>query len=166
MKAITIFLFSITFFITSLLHSQVLKRVEPPFWWTGMNNPKLQLMLYGKNLSKLSPEIDYEGVKIKQITQLENPNYLVIDLILDDDVVAGTFDIRLFDRNTEVAKYIYELKARTKNSAIRKGFDQSDVLYLITPDRFVNGNPSNDEIEGMKEKLNRSFKIWKTWRRH
>ena len=159
MKAIKISLFSITFFITSLLHSQVLKRVEPPFWWTGMNNPKLQLMLYGKNLSKLSPEIDYEGVKIKQITQLENPNYLVIDLILDDDVVAGTFDIRLFDRNTEVAKYIYELKARTKNSAIRKGFDQSDVLYLITPDRFVNGNPSNDEIEGMKEKLNRSFKF-------
>lgn len=133
-----------------------LKRVEPMFWWAGMKSPDLQLMVYGENISTAEVSLEYPGVTLYSVSKVENPNYLFIDLKLDKNVKPGSFDIQFKKDGKTVESYSYELKARETDSAERMGFNTSDVIYLITPDRFVNGNPGNDQVEGMKEKPNRN----------
>ena len=133
-----------------------LQRVEPMFWWAGMKSPDLQLMVYGENISTTEVSLEYRGVTLYSASKVENPNYLFIDLKLDKNVKPGSFDIQFKKDGKTIETYTYELKARKKGSADREGFNTSDVIYLITPDRFVNGNPDNDWVEGMKEKPNRN----------
>lgn len=151
-------LFSILLiFIAFSAGAQEINRVEPPNWWAGMQSSELQLMVHGNNIDKLDVSFDYPGVELESITRVENPNYLFIDLKLDKNVKPGSFDIKFSSENETVATYSYELWERQANSAQREGFNSTDVIYLITPDRFVNGDPSNDEVEGMKEGLDRSY---------
>jgi glycosidase len=150
---ITLFIILITLNISA----QKLERVEPPNWWAGMKSPELQLMIYGNDISRCDVSIDYDGVEIVSVTKVENPNYLFVDLKLSNDVKPGTFDIQFKENDTEVATFQYELLERGKNSAEREGFNSTDVICLITPDRFVNGDPQNDEVEGMKEGLDRDY---------
>ncbi|MFW5755789.1 MAG: glycoside hydrolase family 13 protein, partial [Tangfeifania sp.] len=135
-----------------------LDRVEPMFWWAGMKSPNLQLMVYGENIAETDVSLKYPGVELISVSKVQNPNYLFIDLKLSENVKPGSFDLLFQKENETIETYKYELKAREKGSASRKGFDQSDVIYLITPDRFVNGNPGNDQVEGMKEKPDRTDK--------
>lgn len=130
-------------------------RVEPPFWWAGMQDCQLQLLVYGKNIAQAEVQLDYPGVSLLGITRVENPNYLFIDLALDPDVKSGTFTINFRLDKKRSYSYTYELRQRDTGSAFRKGFDQSDVLYLLMPDRFANGNPLNDNHPEMSEKANR-----------
>lgn len=130
-------------------------RVEPPFWWTGMKNPALQLMIHGENIGGSKVRIDYKGVDLKAVHTPENPNYLFIDLELSPDVEPGSFEISLTQENKTKGNYEYELKSREPGSANREGFNSSDVMCLIMPDRFANGDPGNDEIPGMPDGLNR-----------
>ncbi|NQU55117.1 MAG: cyclomaltodextrinase N-terminal domain-containing protein, partial [Bacteroidetes bacterium] len=135
-----------------------LERVEPMFWWAGMKSPELQLMVYGENISATNVEFEYPGVELVSVSKVENPNYLFIDLKLSKNIKPGKFDIQFKKENKVVETYSYELKAREKGSAKREGFNSSDVIYLITPDRFANGNPENDWVKGMKEQPNRNDK--------
>lgn len=132
-----------------------LKKVEPAFWWTGMNNPNLQLLIYGENISLCHPVINYTGVKIRQIIKVENPNYLFINLFISETATAGSFHIKFMNKKKEIARYKYKLLNREENSALRKGFDNSDVIYLIMPDRFSNGDTSNDNTVDTKEKTDK-----------
>jgi len=133
-----------------------LKRVEPLNWWTRMHNPELQVMLYGNDIGDLAPEITYEGVDIKRIERVENDNYLFVYLHIAHDTQPGTLKISLQKNGNEQLSYPYKLKAREDNSTQREGFNSSDVIYLITPDRFANGNPDNDSVEGYADKRDRS----------
>lgn len=133
-------------------------RIEPPNWWTGMKNPELQLLVYGDEVGYLNPKVRHPGITLKQVIKVPNSNYLFLNLVIDPEAEPGKVTIRFEREGTIVESHEYELRAREPGSAMRKGFDNSDVLYLITPDRFVNGNPQNDEIAGMKEKPNREFK--------
>jgi len=135
-----------------------LERVEPMFWWTGMKSPELQLMVYGENISSTNVTLEYAGVELVSVTKVKSPNYLFIDLKLAKYVQPGSFEIQFKTGKKVVQTYLYELKERKKGSAMREGFNGSDVIYLITPDRFVNGNPENDWVEGMKEKPSRTDK--------
>jgi glycosidase len=137
-------------FISIITMSQI-DRIEPPFWWAGMKNPDLQLMVHGKNIADTRAIISHEGVEMKSVSLVENPNYMFIDLGLSPDVKPGSFEIQFRKEDKIIASYTYELKERTAGSAQRKGFNNADVLYLIMPDRFANGDPSNDAIKGMKE---------------
>lgn len=131
-------------------------RVEPTFWWVGMKNPTVQLMVHGQEIATTEISLNYPGVKIKSISRQSNPNYVFIDLLISPEAKSGTFPIEFRKNKKEVVSYTYELKNREPHSAERKGFDGSDVIYLITPDRFANGNPGNDAVAGMKEQPNRS----------
>ncbi|KPL16521.1 MAG: alpha-amlyase [Bacteroides sp. SM23_62] len=136
-------------------HAQI-NRVEPPFWWTAMKNPQLQLMIYGDQIAGSNVSINHPGVIVKSVSQLDNPNYLFIDLELTPGVPPGSFEIKLSKEEKVTGTYTYELKEREPGSASREGFNSSDVMYLIMPDRFANGDPSNDIVDEMKEKaLNR-----------
>ncbi|PCJ38663.1 MAG: alpha-amlyase [Alphaproteobacteria bacterium] len=145
-------------FITGTQANNVIERVEPPFWWGGFENPALQLLVYGKNISEFEPEVDHKGVTLEKTTRVKSPNYLFIDLKIAKDSPSGTFEIVFKHQNGQEITYAYELKARRENSAARKGFDSSDVIYLITPDRFANGNTQNDSITGMVDAPNRGHK--------
>ena len=116
-----------------------IEHLEPPFWWAGMKNPDLQLMVHGENISSTDVSVEYEGVELKSISRLESPDFLFLDLYLSPDVHPGTFDIQFSMDNRTVATYSYELKKREEGSAMREGFNNSDVMYLIMPDRFANG---------------------------
>ncbi len=133
-----------------------LNRVEPPFWWTGFKNPSLQLMVYGERISETKPEIKYEGVELVTSSAVENPNYLFLDLRLSPNVKPGKFEITFKQNGKTIVTTTYELKAREKNSSQRVGFNTTDVMYLIMPDRFVNGDPSNDSMPESLEKANRA----------
>lgn len=138
------------------LNAQQLNRIEPPFWWAGMKNSSLQLLVYGKDISLTRPSIDYQGVKIKESILVENPNYIFINLEVSPDVKPGVFEIRFTGPKKIYLSYNYELKAREEGSAERKGFNSSDAIYLLMPDRFANGDPSNDQTDDMVDKPDRA----------
>jgi glycosidase len=154
MRKLYLFIIAATFSISSFALN--VDCVEPTFWWVGMKNPTVQLMVHGQEIAATEISLNYPGVKIKTISRQENPNYVFIDLVISSETKAGTFPIQFRKNKKEVVSYNYELKNREPNSASRKGFDGSDVIYLITPDRFVNGNPANDAVTGMKELPNRT----------
>jgi len=135
----------------------VIQRLEPAFWWAGMQNPRLQLLIYGANIANSQPVVTNQNVIIEQVVKVKSPNYLFIDLFFKENTKTTAFDIDFQKDNKSIAKYNYRLLARDQGSAQRKGFDNSDVMYLITPDRFVNGNSGNDNLAGLSEKINRSF---------
>lgn len=133
-----------------------IEHLEPPFWWAGMASSKLQLMVHGAHIAELQPTLDYPGVRITSVTRVANPNYLFIDLEMDKDAASGAFDIA-FKGNGRTAQYRYQLRQRTPGSSQRHGFDSTDVIYLLMPDRFANGDPSNDSVAGMADKGNRQL---------
>lgn len=156
MKRILLVLAAFFFFLNSFSQEVTLERVEPMFWWVGLKSPDLQLMVYGRNIAATDISIQYPGVELVSVSKVQNPNYLFIDLKLSENVLPGSFEIQFKKGNKTIETYHYELKAREKDSASRTGFNSSDVIYLITPDRFVNGNPQNDWVDGTKEKPNRN----------
>ncbi|MBC8757622.1 glycoside hydrolase family 13 protein [Kordia sp. YSTF-M3] len=121
-----------------------IERIEPPHWWVGFKNTKLQLLIKHPEISKATPKISYEGVSIEKITKGESPNYLFIDLTIAENTAAGKFNIVFEQKDGSTLTQTYELKTRTKPAENYIGFDSSDVLYLITPDRFANGDTTND----------------------
>ncbi|MCL4136196.1 UNVERIFIED_CONTAM: hypothetical protein GTU68_040086 [Idotea baltica] len=127
-------------------------RVEPPNWWLDFKNPKLQLLVQYTNISMYLPEISHQGVSIEKIYYADSPNYVFIDLYISENTQSGKFDITFKAENKIDLTHTYELKSRVKASKNYIGFDSSDVIYLITPDRFANGNPENDIFETLNEK--------------
>ncbi|MDT0552611.1 glycoside hydrolase family 13 protein [Urechidicola vernalis] len=152
-------LIKITFMLSACIFSlqgQSIDRVEPMHWWAGMENPELQLLVYGENVSDLTTVIQNEKIEILKIHKAKSPNYLFIDLDLSK-ASAGVFNIQFKKGNKVVISHEYNLKNRKKDASLVQGFDSSDAVLLITPDRFVNGNASNDQIEGLLEQeVNRS----------
>ncbi|MEQ7801319.1 glycoside hydrolase family 13 protein [Pedobacter sp. ASV1-7] len=138
-------------FFNAWANAQVLKKVEPMFWWVGMKNPKLQLMVYGQDIGAMDVEIVYPGVKIIKINQVENPNYLFLDLELSENVKPGKFPIKFIKDKKRKLEYIYELKRKSTDVNRISGVNQGDLIYELMPDRFANGDPGNDIVPGMKE---------------
>ncbi|GHT74250.1 alpha-amylase [Bacteroidia bacterium] len=120
-------------------------RVEPAFWWTGMNNPELQILVHGKNIARSQVQLDYPDVRIKEVVKVENPNYLFIYLEIGKEARPGTLNL-IFNEGKKKVIQGYELKERA-NSIGAQGFNASDVLYLIMPDRFANGDTKNDDLD-------------------
>lgn len=129
--------------------------VEPANWWVGMKKNTITLMLHEQNITntqfKLLP---YQGVELTNATRTENPNYVFLHVTISDTAQAGTLKFNSSDNNN----FSFSLLERTKNSAEREGFSSKDTVYLINPDRFVNGDKQNDTVSGMLEKVNPTFK--------
>lgn len=127
-----------------------IKKVAPSFWWAGMKNPELQILLYGEDLALSDVSVSGEGIYLKETVRQDNPNYLLLYLDLSE-AKAQTFQI-LLKHGKKKLQIPYELKSRVRKGEDVKGFTSEDVLYLIMPDRFANGNPENDVVDGMREK--------------
>lgn len=129
-----------------------LQRVEPPFWWSGMHQKSLQLMCYGKNLNTY--EVSSDNLQITEVLKTSNPNYLFVT-IDTKEIKAGSFELHFKEAGKIVFQHTYEFKSRREESELRKGFDSSDVIYLLMPDRFANGNPKIDNHPSTIEKVDR-----------
>jgi glycosidase len=139
--------------ITAFTFAQI-DRVEPPFWYEGMNKSEVQVMFYGKNIAQNSVAVS-NNVVITNILKTENPNYLFVSI--DTKNVKAQELQFTFTNGKKSFKRSYEIKKRKPNSALRKSFDASDVMYLLMPDRFANGNPNNDSSADLQEKANRTL---------
>lgn len=113
--------------------------VEPPYWWVGMANDTLQVMLTGPDIAQASAEVDYSGVKLDRQVSLDSPNYKLLYFTIAPDTKPGKMPIRL---NLDGRKHTldYELKARDMKGEDYEGFSAADVLYLLMPDRFAQGD--------------------------
>lgn len=132
-----------------------IRRVEPLSWWTGMK-AELQLMVQGPAISTYEISIEgLEGVSIGKINKADNPDFVFIDVNIAADAQPGTCYL-VFKSGKKSFRYPYTISAREEGSALRKGFSTSDVIYLIVPDRFANGDPGNDCAASVTEKARRS----------
>ncbi len=134
--------------------------VYPSNWWVGMKNPQLQLMIHEEGIADKIPMYKLsaagmklaEGVTLKMIQRVENPNYIFLDLVIDKNAKPGerTFSFGPPDRSVKIK---YELKARSKENGKTRvqGVTAKDFIYLLMPDRFANGDPSNDIVKGYKD---------------
>jgi hypothetical protein len=143
--------FSILFTLT--LSAQI-DRIEPPFWYEGMNKSEVQVLFYGKNIAENSVSVS-NNVVITSRTKTENPNYLFVTI--DTKNVKAQELQFTFTNGKKTFKKDFEIKKRKENSALRKSFDASDVMYLLMPDRFANGNSGNDSFTELQEKADRSL---------
>ena len=126
-----------------------IEKMAPTFWWAGMKNPELQILLYGKDIASSDVTISSQDVILKALVKQVNPNYLLLYVDLSE-AAPQTFNIVL-KKGKKTTTVPYELKQRTRKGEDIEGFTAQDVLYLIMPDRFANGDPSNDVVEGMLE---------------
>lgn len=133
----------------SLYAASVIKKVAPSFWWASMNNPELQVLLYGEQISSADVSISSDDIVLQEVVKQDNPNYLLLYLNTAE-AAPQTFNICLKQGKKQTV-IPYELKQRRADAAQIEGFNSSDVLYLIMPDRFANGDASNDVIPGMLE---------------
>ncbi|WP_372919686.1 glycoside hydrolase family 13 protein [Salegentibacter sp.] len=140
------------FFFGSLSMMAQIERVEPPNWWLGFENSELQLMIYGEDIGKAEVNLDAAGIDLEAVHRAKSPNYLFLDLKLTEQAQPGRFPITFKLENGESIVQDYELKERTRPESDFIGFNNKDAIYLITPDRFANGDPSNDEDSSLREK--------------
>ena len=130
-----------------------IEKIEPPFWYVGMHNPEVQIMFYGENIAQNQVTVS-NNIPITNIHRTENPNYLFVTINTNN--ILATDLIFTFENNNTIAfTQSYSLKQRRENSAQRISFDASDVIYLLMPDRFSQGNPNNKNDATTAEKYNR-----------
>lgn len=137
--------------------AQTIDRVEPAFWWTGMHHDNLQVLVYGDGIGAsrvtLAP---HAGVTLDAVTAVDSPNYLFLHLTIGDDARPGTLTFR-FEHAGGQLRHEYELRERTRApGSYAQGFSSEDVIYLMMPDRFANGDVTNDTIAGLLEGADRS----------
>jgi len=149
------YIVSIILFITHV-YPQYMKidKIEPPNWWVGMKTNQIQLMLYGENLKNIKAEINTDNIKIRKVHKIENDSYSLIDINILEDCSAGNYTFTL-KNNRNSLSFSYPIYERDSRSNKHQGFGPQDIIYLITPDRFANGDLSNDNISGMRDHTDR-----------
>ena len=122
-------------------------RIDPTDWYCGLKDASLQLMVYGQGIRDAEFSTDYAGVRLDSLVRLDSPNYLLVYLNVEG-AQPGVMDLK-FTLGSKKQTVKYTLKAREKRGEERMGFTNADVLYMLMPDRFANGNTTNDQIAGM-----------------
>ena len=141
----------LVFFLAGFSIQAQIEKVEPPNWWVDMNHDQLELLIYGKDIAQFTASVNDENIQIIEVKKTENSNYLFLDLDLSK-AISGKFNINFSKKGKADLSVEYELKERIQDSKLREGFNSSDAIYLITPDRFANADVSNDIVKTMNEK--------------
>jgi glycosidase len=132
-----------------------IERVDPPSWWIGFVDPNVQLMVHGRGVADLEPSIDHPGVRLASVTRTANRNYLFLTLAIARTATPGRVPIVFRRANRVVATHEFPIEARRAGSREREGFDGGSAIYLLMPDRFANGDPSNDAPPGTLDRVDR-----------
>lgn len=147
------FLFLFTFFSITALMAQNIKGIYPTHWWVDMKQDTLQLMLQGEGMGKKEFAIRYPGVTLLKTSKVENENYVFLDLHIAKGTQPGRLVIEVLDGRRK-GSIRYELKPRRQGNGTQyaQGVTAADFMYLIMPDRFANGDVTNDKLPGFKDK--------------
>ena len=133
-----------------------IKHVEPLSWWVGMTTP-LQIMVNGEGVSAYDVTIlpEKQGVEVTKVHKADSPNYIFVDVAIAKDAKADVYRLCFSDGKRKY-EYEYVIAERRADSKYRESFTNADLVYLIMPDRFANGNPENDSTDDTAEKAQRS----------
>jgi len=145
-------------FIGIAVNAQSIERVEPPNWWQNMHHQQIELMIYGEDVGELQPVINTKAVSLGEVTKVQNSNYLFFEITISDALKKETIEIDFYKGKRKMENINYPILKRDESIQASLGFDASDAIYLITPDRFANGDPSNDDLPSYKEKADRGDK--------
>ncbi len=155
MRLLAAFILALAVHTAAQARDFTIQHLEPSSWWIGMKHHRVELMVHGVGIAALSPRLGYPGVEVVQVEKVANPNYLFVTLDISEHAAPGRFDIEFLDGGQVATRHPFRLDARETGSATRKGFDASDAIYLVVPDRFANGDPGNDNMPGMRETADR-----------
>ena len=133
-----------------------IERVEPANWWVGMRHNRVELLVHGQGIATSTPRLARAGVAIVDVQKTDNPNYLFVTVEIAADATPGSVAVEFVEAGKVIATYPWRLDARAPGTTQRRGFDARDAIYLITPDRFANGDPANDSMASMTEAANRA----------
>ena len=159
MKIATTLMLALVFSFTQLTAQNSIDRLEPPNWWVGMEYNTIELLVHGNDIASHDVTLKpYENVQLLSTKKGANPNYLFLKLHIGNTAKPGNLQLNFQKNGASIFVQSYEIKERENNRRNIEGFNTSDAIYLITPDRFVNGDPSNDAVKGMVEKPNRNDK--------
>ncbi len=155
-KTISVFLLGISIFFGNIgigfaqkkTAPIAITKIEPMHWWVGMNNPTVEILVYGKGIGEAQISLNYANVMLEKVEKVENPNYVFLTLNISPWALAGNLPI-VFKKGKQTLSVSYALKNKT--SVGKKGIDNSDLMYLIFPDRFANGDPTNDVVKAMND---------------
>ena len=145
------FIFCISLFLSAMTMNGAVKvnKIEPANWFVGMKNPSLQLMVYGKDIKNADVKVDYNGVKLDSVVRLDSPNYLLVYLNVGG-AKAGEMPLKFINGKSSFTMK-YQLKNRAMEGDKRYGFSNSDVLYMLMPDRFASGKNIMKPLKGMNK---------------
>ncbi|MGY3054175.1 glycosidase [Pedobacter sp. UYEF25] len=151
MKRLISLIFTIA--LSANLFAQIpnIERIEPMFWFAGMHNPKLQLLVHGEKIGSKTVSLKYPGVSLVKVNKVENPNYLFLDLNISAAAKPGSFAITFSSKGEKSLNSTYELRLRNNAKTRIQGVTQKDFIYLLMPDRFSDGDSSNNVVTGMAE---------------
>jgi glycosidase len=150
MLKIFLLLFCFAYMLVCPAQNLSITKVEPPNWWAGMKLNKIQLMIYGKDLTNTNAAFDDNQVKVIGVHNAESPSYLFVDIEIPSDIKPGSYKLTLKKSGAE--KVVdFPIFARQSEAGKYQGFNNEDVLYLIMPDRFADGDVSNNKINGMPD---------------
>ena len=129
-----------------------INKIEPPNWWVNHTYKKVQLMVYGNHLDSVKVSINCKNIKMSKIINPHNTSYAFLNLEIEKDVLPGSYEITFSNRfGKEVVDY--NILDRNNSNDLHKGFSNKDVVYLIFPDRFSNGDSSNDLVFNHNEEF-------------
>lgn len=156
MKLLAAFCLALLCSGSALARDFAIRHLEPASWWVGMQHHRVELMVHGEDIALLAPQLSHPGVSLLGVKKVANPNYLFVTIDIAEGAQPGTFDIKFIQGERVAAIHPFSLAAREPGSAMRRGFNASDAIYLLTPDRFANADPGNDTVAGMIEAGNRA----------
>ncbi len=154
MKNFFSILFALIFSISLFAQKLVVNKIEPPNWWAGMKTNKIQLMVYGENLNNISARFDDSKIKVKHVNKTANPSYAFIDIEIPINITPKDYKL-ILSRGNDKTSYTFPILKRKADKYQFQGFSSKDVIYLIMPDRFSNGDITNDSIPDYSDYMNK-----------
>ena len=151
-KFAVIFIFCINLAV-SFGQSIKVDKVEPPNWWVGMKWNKVQLMVYGKNLENISAKFNSSKIKVLKIHNAESPAYSFIDIEIPADLHPETYKL-FINKEGATAEINFPIFQKKPNKGNFRGFSDKDVIYLVMPDRFADGDTANNVVKGTLNEYN------------
>ena len=143
-----------------LVPSREEPKVYPTNWWIGMKYSTPELMIHGKDIGKAaSVTVDYPGVHLVEWHRVTSDNYLFLHLKVAATAQPGPMTIHIQPKGGGRSIGIpYTLLARRSGNGVKfaQGVTSKDFIYFLMPDRWSNGDPSNDRVPGLRDQsLNR-----------
>ena len=127
----------------------LVERTDPPFWFAGMSNSQLQILFKVQGIEECKISLNSENATIERVFPAPNKGYLFVDLSIKPNAQAGFLSFEIVHPKKGKSIYSYELK---KKNYQKRGIDPNDLIYVLFPDRFANGDTTNDHISGVYEK--------------